>query len=113
MRKAALLGLLVVVLVLGFATVARAATPQDIYNDFAQDGRLDGRYTDAELRAYLNDATIHMYAPPPITSELDREVRKRLTPRPDFPFTGVEILSMLVAVAALVGGGVVVRLRSR
>lgn len=109
MRRAALLGLLVGVLVLGLVAVAQAATSQDIYNDYAQDRDLDGTYTDAELQAYLNDATIHMYAPGPITSALDKLVRKRLTSRGDFPFTGFEITLMLAGAALLVGGGVVIR----
>ena len=53
------LGVLVISLVM--TSVALAYTPQDIYDDFADNGKLDKHYTDAELRAYLNDATLHQY----------------------------------------------------
>mgnify|MGYP001143696135 FL=1 len=53
MKKIALLTLLVIALSLVFTGVALAATPQDIYDDWAADGDLDGTYTEAELRAIL------------------------------------------------------------
>jgi hypothetical protein len=108
MKRVALISLLVVVIVLTMAGIAQAATPQDIYNDWAADGKLDGHYTDDELRAYLNDATIHQYG---ITNDLDIIVRKLLT-REEFPFTGFEMLLAGVAVVVLVGGGVALRLKS-
>jgi len=49
-----ILGSVVITLVL--TSVAMAGwTPQDIYNDYAQNGRLTRDYTEDELRAYLND----------------------------------------------------------
>jgi hypothetical protein len=112
-----LISLLVVLLVLTMAGVAQAATPQDIYDDYAADGKLDGTYTDAELEAYLNDAVIHGY-PNAIVDDLDKIIRELLTPpyddpssRDKFPFTGFQMLMAGLAAAVLVGGGVALRLK--
>ena len=108
MKKIALLSLLVIALSLVFTGVALAATPQDIYDDWAADGDLDGTYTEAELRAYLNDATVHQYGDPQMVNTLDRKVNELLT-REEFPFTGAQIALMAIAVIALLGGGVALR----
>jgi len=109
MKRMAFFSLLVLVLLLALTGVAQAATPQDIYNDYAADGDLDGDYTDAELEAYLNDATIHQYGNPKIITELDTLVRKLLT-RDEFPFTGFQMLLAGMVAVVLVGGGVALRL---
>lgn len=55
------------------------ATPQSIYNDYLHNHpRLAGDYTKAELKAYLNDATIHQYGDPKVLAKLDRYVQKLL-----------------------------------
>jgi len=108
MKKIALLSLLVIALSLVFTGVALAATPQDIYNDWAADGDLDGTYTEAELRAYLNDATTHQYGNAQIVDSLDRKVNELLT-RDEFPFTGAQIALIVIAVVALLGGGAALR----
>jgi hypothetical protein len=131
MKKVTMLSLLVVVFLLALGGVAQAATPQDILNDFRDNGVLDGIYTDEELEAYLNDATIHGY-PDTVVDDLDVAVREILvTPTPDpatptqptqqtatqtrstFPFTGFQMLIAAIAVVVLVGGGVALRLKSR
>ncbi len=48
------------ILLMGAGT-AWAASPQDIYNDYARDGVLDGPYTQSDLQTYLDDATVHQY----------------------------------------------------
>ena len=105
------LGTLAVILLM--ATVALAASsPQDIYNDFAEDGKLDGSYTDAELRAYLNDSTLDEYSDPSVEEDLDQEVEGTLT-RDEFPFTGFQLMIAGILAVALVGGGFVLRRVSR
>ncbi len=110
MKKIVFLVLAVAVLLVGLGTSAFAATPQDIYDDYADNGVLDGTYTDAELRAYLNDATLHQY-PPDATKvrELDTLVRGMLSARDRFPFTGFEITLAAVGVIALLGAGLGLR----
>ncbi|MBN1630195.1 MAG: hypothetical protein JW990_10555 [Thermoleophilia bacterium] len=112
MKKVALFGLLVVLLVMTISGVALAATPQDIYDDYAADSKLDGTYTEAEYRAYLADATVHGYGAPAVLDSLDKEVTKLLGSRDDFPFTGFEVLFACIAVVAIIGGGLVLRTQS-
>lgn len=102
------------VLFLGLSGSAFAATPQDIYDDYNDNGKLDGTYTDAELRAYLNNATLHQY-PPDATKikSLDALVRGLLASRDQFPFTGSEIALVAAGVVALLGIGLGLRRVSR
>jgi hypothetical protein len=104
------LGSLLLTLVL--TTVAVAWTPQQIYDDFAQNGKLTRNYTDAELSAYLNNATLVQYADRNVKTALDTAVTKLLN-RTTFPFTGFQILMAGIVVAILIGGGVALRLLSR
>ena len=117
MKKAILLVVAVVSLLLALSGVALAASPQDIYNDYAADGKLDGTYTQAELLAYLGDATLDQYGDPATLTALDGIVRGIIDAgqggRDDFPFTGAQIVLIALAVAALLGGGVGLRLLSR
>jgi hypothetical protein len=109
-KKSILLVVLTAVLFLGLCGTAFAATPQDIWNDFNQDGDLDGTYTTGELRAYLNDATLHQY--PPNASKiqsLDALIRGMLSARNRFPFTGTDIALIAVGVVAVLGAGLALR----
>lgn len=42
---------------------ALAATPQQIYKDYADNGRLDGHYSKSDLQRALHDAVIQGYKP--------------------------------------------------
>lgn len=87
------------------ASVALAAyAPQDIYDDFADNGKLDRQYSDAELRAYLNNATLSQYTDPSVKNRLDTLVKSMVT-RDTFPFTGFQMMIAGIIAAALVGGG--------
>lgn len=112
--KKRLLFLLLGVLVIGLmmTSVALAATPQDIYDDFADNGKLDNEYTDEELRAYLNDANLHMYGDPTIIGPLDKLVEEMLT-REEFPFTGFQMMVAGIVAVVLVGGGIALRRLTR
>ena len=57
------LGILSVAAVIA-ATGAFAATPQDIYRDYADNGRLDGTYSAADLERTLKDAAVQQYGQP-------------------------------------------------
>jgi hypothetical protein len=120
-----ILGVLVIGLMMTSVALASAqnpATPQDIYDDYAgvlpdtgQPGKLDGPktpYTDEELQAYLNDATIHLYGEPTITDPLDDLVTDMLS-REEFPFTGFQLMIAGIVAVVLVGGGVALRRLSR
>ncbi len=100
------------VLTVVVSSVAFAATPQDIYNDFADNGKLDQKYSDTDLRAYLNDATISQYADRAIKERLDTLVRQLVT-RDTFPFTGFQLALGIVVAVVLVGGGFMLRRAAR
>ena len=112
MGKVILLVCATVLLVLALGGVAYAWTPQDIYNDFADNGKLDRTYTDAELQAYLNDATLHQYGEPSVVAGLDQLVKEMLN-RSEFPFTGAELGLIAGVAVVLIGGGVALRLLTR
>ena len=112
MKKAFLLAGAVVLLFFAFSGVALAATPQDIYNDYAQDGQLNGTYTDEELQAYLNDAAIHQYGDPAIIAKLDLLVASMID-RDEFPFTGAQLALIAVIAVVLITGGIVLRRLTR
>ena|SRR5215831_3455594 len=44
--------------------VGIAATPQQIYRDYADNGRLDGHYSKSDLQRALKDATVQGYTTP-------------------------------------------------
>jgi hypothetical protein len=104
---------MVLVVSLLMTSAALAATPQDIYDDYADNGKLDGTYSQAELQAYLNDATVHQYGDPSIIDSLDRLVTDLLKGRESFPFTGFQLMIAGIVVVALVGGGIALRRLSR
>ena len=112
--KKRLLFLLLGILVIGLmmTSVALAATPQDIYDDYADNGKLDNEYTDAELQAYLDDANLHMYGDASIIGPLDALVQEMLT-REEFPFTGFQMMIAGIVAVALVGGGIALRRLTR
>lgn len=104
--------IIVIALILSLSGVAFAATSQDIYDDYADNGKLDGQYTAEELEAYLNDATMHQYGSEVVTEELDVLAQSQTT-RSEFPFTGAELALMIGGAAVLIGAGVALRRASR
>jgi hypothetical protein len=112
-RRLVFLFLGVIVISLMITSVALAATPQQIYDDFAVNGPFsEGKYTDPELRAYLNDALLAQYSDPTIKGRLDDLVDDFLT-RDTFPFTGFQLMIAGLVAVALVGGGIALRRLSR
>ena len=113
MKRILLVVAVAAVFFLALGGVALAASPQTIYNDYEDNGRLDGTYTDAELNAYLNSALVHQYGEPTILTELDTLVKRILSARDRFPFTGAEIALMVVGVLVLAGVGLGLRRLAR
>lgn len=114
MKRAVLFLVAAAFLVLAFSSVALAATPQDIYDDYAADGSLDGTYTEDELRAYLADSTLDQYYPIALLTDLDALVKTKLEEgHGEFPFTGAQTALMALGVLALLAGGVGLRKLTR
>ncbi len=134
-RKTMLFVVVALVLVFSIAGTALAASPQDIYNDYADNGKLDGTYTAAEIEAYLADATIDQYGSEAVLTPLDALATKVLANmkagdtfatalskalgtttsdgRGSFPFTGMEMLVIALGAVVLIGGGLTLRRVSR
>lgn len=103
---------MVVLFLVLLAGTALAATPQEIYNDFADNGVLDGNYTTAEIEAVFTDPVVIQYGDQATLDALrdyltaeDEVVESRSV----FPFTGSELMLILFGGVALVGVGLLVR----
>lgn len=68
------LALLAVIVV----SVATAASPREIYADYADNGRLDRTYSRSDLRNTLNDAAIQGYGKPTVAAGLRGEIQEQL-----------------------------------
>lgn len=62
------------------ASGALAATPQEIYRDYADNGRIDGQYSPADLERVLENAAVQQYGqpstgglPPAVEQEIDNQ----------------------------------------
>jgi hypothetical protein len=85
---------------------AFAATPEQIYRDFAEDSKLDGQYEVADLQAALQSPIIQGYGGREVVTELrptiQRQVAAQQQPleeavgRGGLPFTGLD-LALLTA----------------
>jgi hypothetical protein len=99
---------LTLIVALFVAPVALGATADDIYRDFADNGRLDKQYSDRELQAVLKSPAVQVYGRVTVAPKLRNEVLSQLAPkRETLPFTGLD-LALLTAGGlglALAGGG--------
>ena len=111
---------LALLIVLVFAVVAQAAVPQSIIDAIikdAQDGTIDGNWTAAQIRAALayiqNNPIYQQYTD--LEGVLEDYLASLQAPGQQggqLAFTGGEVLLILAAGAALIGGGALLR-RSR
>jgi hypothetical protein len=97
-----------VVLVLVAAPGALAASPNQIYRDYADNGRLDSRYSRADLERALRDVQIQGYGGPTVKSGVLAAIQGALAPQTSgLPFTGFDLALMALGGASLltVGAG--------
>ena len=107
--------ILALVLTFALAAVAWAASPQDIYRDYATNHSKQNieKYSTPDLQAYLGDTAVHMYENgenPSVVTDLDDVVTGILNERTQdtrgsFPLTGAELLFVVLGALALVAGG--------
>jgi hypothetical protein len=115
-RKRPVLGLIgIAVLALACAGPASAASPQRIYKDLADNGRLDGRYSRADIaRAFNLERVVRTDArnAPPVRRPAAALVRTK-TPDDDrtIPFTGLDLALLTVVGGPLVLIGLGLRRR--
>ncbi len=68
------------------------ATANDVYRDYADNGRLDKQYSDRELQAVLKSPSVQVYGKPTVTPGLRSEVLSQLTRKSGtLPFTGLDL----------------------
>ncbi len=126
------LGRLAAVAAIGLicSSSASGATPSQIAADLA-DGKLDGTYTQAEMTAFLRNATVQGYEQPKVdvapTAGVAGQTKVRQSPaagpagaaalrpggRAALPFTGLDLALMTLGGFALVGLGAGMRRLAR
>lgn len=109
------------VLMLVVAQAAAAATPAQIYRDYAADGRIDGTYSASDYRAALKDANVQGYGNPTVAVGFKGAVATRVAApkatarlgaapvRSTLPFTGVDLALLVAGGAGLLLLGAVLR----
>lgn len=100
----------VVLLALMVVSVGAAASPNEIYADYADNARLDRTYSDSDLRNALNDAAVQGYGKPTVTPGMRGEIEEQLGTEDvgavgrtggTLPFTGVDLALLTVGAGFL------------
>lgn len=100
----------VVLLALMVVSVGTAASPNEIYADYADNARLDRTYSDSDLRNALNDAAVQGYGKPTVTPGMRGEIEEQLGTEDvgavgrtggTLPFTGVDLALLTVGAGSL------------
>lgn len=88
------------------ASAVSAATPRQIYRDFADNGRLDGHYSKQDLDRALKSAVLQGYGEGGVESGLAPVAQSRGVAATEvqgrLPFTGLDLALMVV------GGGMLI-----
>ena len=100
---------------------APAATPTQIYKDLADNGRLDGTYSRADLQRALKDASVQGYGKPTVRVRFKPKVQQaigaagaeRAVTRRALPFTGLDLALLAAGGATLLGIGAGLRRLAR
>ena len=108
--------ILVGLCVLACAGPAAAASPQKIYKDLADNGRLDGRYTQADIeRAFNLDRVVGTDQRRPMQAEAQAPLtpapRRAERSDPTIPFTGLDVALLIVGGGPLLLIGIGLRRR--
>src|SRR5712691_4133282 len=90
-------------------------TSQQIYRDYADNGRLDHHYSKSQLERALKDAALQVYTTTPqgtqgLAPAIKRKLRGNLAAGPankggGLPFTGVDLALMAIGGASLLAFG--------
>jgi hypothetical protein len=107
------------------SSAALAASPRQVYADFADNGRLDATYTRAELESALRNATLGGYEDSGTVGRMKTEIKKKLgggapagtqdqlaqtgSAGGSLPFTGFDLALIAIGGALLLALGVGMR----
>jgi hypothetical protein len=99
---------------LGLAPAALAATPQQIYRDYAQHGRLTHNYSRSDLQRALRDAALQGYPRVGVQGAVQQALgAQAVKSRGGLPFTGLDLALMTAGAAALLAAGTGMRALGR
>lgn len=99
---------------LGLAPGALAATPQQIYRDYAQHGRLTHNYSRSDLQRALRDAALQGYPRVGVQGAVQQALgAQAVKSRGGLPFTGLDLALMTAGGAALLAAGTGMRALGR
>jgi hypothetical protein len=116
--------LAVAVVALLVAPTALAATPEQIYRDYADDSRLDGSYTDADLQAALQNPVVQGYGGEEVVTGLRPAIQSQIAAQQQqpagsvlgtarqsegLPFTGLDLALLTAGGLFLLAFGVSMR----
>jgi opacity protein-like surface antigen len=92
------------------APAANAATPQQILNDYAKNGRLDHSYSKADLRAAQRYAAAQGYPRVGVQGAVQQALgAQAVKTSGGLPFTGLDLALMAIGGALLIGAGTTLR----
>ena len=92
------------------APAAVAATPQQIYRDYADNGRLDQSYSKADLKAALKYAAVQGYPRVGVQGAVQQALgAQAVKTSVGLPFTGLDLALMAVGGLLLVVAGTTLR----
>lgn len=84
---------------------ALGATPQQIYKDYADNGRLDHTYSRGDLQRAQRDAALQGYPHVGVQGAVERALGAQTVKRGGLPFTGLDLALMTVGGALLLVAG--------
>jgi opacity protein-like surface antigen len=97
-----------------FVSVAAAATPTQIYRDYADNGRLDAQYSRSDLDRALKDAVLQGYGNQNVQAGLQEKLAVAGAAQGGgLPFTGLDLTLMAVGGATLLLTGAGLRRLAR
>src|SRR5215210_1316081 len=90
--------------------VASAATPQQIYSDYSDNGRLDHAYSKADLQAALKFAALQGYPKVGVQGAVQQALgAQAVKTQGGLPFTGFDLALMAAGGAMLLAAGMTMR----
>jgi hypothetical protein len=96
------------------APAANAATPQQIFRDYAQHGRLTHSYSRGDLNRALRDAALQGYPRVGVQGAIEQALgAKAVKARGGLPFTGLDLALMSAGGALLLAAGTGLRALGR
>ncbi len=91
---------------LGAAPAAFGATPQQIYKDYADNGRLDHTYSRGDLQRAQRDAALQGYPHVGVQGAVERALgAQAVKSKGGLPFTGLDLALMTAGGALLLLAG--------